>query len=172
MSWSFKEVSRFIAGTVGMPGERQFFLQVRSGAVLICASLEKEQVSTFAQRLDLLTKQIQKQDHTKRATRKIVDDQPLEQPIENDFAIGTISIAWSDEEEKICIELFNRANFSPEDEESDSAEATFYIDIAQAQAFVQRSMSIINAGRLPCPFCSLPIDPQGHLCPRANGYRR
>lgn len=172
MSWSFKEVSRFIAGTVGLPGERQFFLQVRSGAVLICASLEKEQVSTFAQRLDLLTKQIQKQDLTKKVTKKIIDDEPLEQPIENDFAIGTISIAWSEDTEKICIELFNRGNFSTEEEEDEDAEAVFYINLAQAQAFVQRSMSIINAGRLPCPFCSLPIDPQGHLCPRANGYRR
>ena len=24
----------------------------------------------------------------------------------------------------------------------------------------------------PCPFCGGPMDPTGHLCPRANGFRR
>ncbi|MFZ9498323.1 MAG: DUF3090 family protein [Polynucleobacter sp.] len=41
-----------------------------------------------------------------------------------------------------------------------------------AAAFAQRSKAVVNAGRLPCPFCGIPIDPRGHLCPRANGYRR
>jgi hypothetical protein len=31
---------------------------------------------------------------------------------------------------------------------------------------------VVNAGRAPCPFCGSPIDPAGHLCPRANGFRR
>jgi hypothetical protein len=24
----------------------------------------------------------------------------------------------------------------------------------------------------PCPFCGGPLDAGGHVCPRANGYRR
>ncbi|MGO4958382.1 DUF3090 family protein [Luteococcus sp. Sow4_B9] len=29
-----------------------------------------------------------------------------------------------------------------------------------------------RAARRPaCPFCSQPISPEGHICPRANGYR-
>jgi len=31
---------------------------------------------------------------------------------------------------------------------------------------------VVAAGREPCPFCGGPMDPQGHLCPRANGFRR
>ena len=26
--------------------------------------------------------------------------------------------------------------------------------------------------RPACPFCGGPVDPAGHLCPRANGFRR
>ena len=44
--------------------------------------------------------------------------------------------------------------------------------LGKAVAFAQRSKALVNAGRLPCPFCGIPIDPRGHLCPRANGYRR
>ena len=31
---------------------------------------------------------------------------------------------------------------------------------------------LIEAGRETCPFCGGPMDPGGHLCPRANGFRR
>ena len=30
----------------------------------------------------------------------------------------------------------------------------------------------IEGGRPSCPFCGQPLDPAGHICPRANGYRR
>ena len=30
---------------------------------------------------------------------------------------------------------------------------------------------LIAAGRPPCPFCGLPLDPEGHVCPRQNGHR-
>jgi hypothetical protein len=30
----------------------------------------------------------------------------------------------------------------------------------------------VSAGREPCPFCGSPLDPTGHVCPRANGFRR
>jgi uncharacterized repeat protein (TIGR03847 family) len=46
------------------------------------------------------------------------------------------------------------------------------LSISMCIAFIKRSKALIGAGRLPCPFCGMPIDPQGHLCPRANGYRR
>lgn len=64
MSYEFESVDRFVCGTVGEPGEREFFLQVRSGTALVSASLEKSQASTLAQRLEILCKQIAKEDVT------------------------------------------------------------------------------------------------------------
>ena len=172
MSFTFSTVDRFIAGTVGVPGERQFFLQIRSGTRLICASLEKAQVSTLAERLKIMTQQILKQNPLQFVAQKTIDDQPLEQPIENDFDIGAISISWNEENAKICVELFSRQDFIANEIEEENAELTFNLDIGQVQSFVQRALQLVNAGRLPCPFCAIPIDPHGHLCPRANGYRR
>jgi len=40
------------------------------------------------------------------------------------------------------------------------------------RAFVARALKLVAAGRPPCPFCGLPLDPAGHVCPRQNGYRR
>jgi uncharacterized repeat protein (TIGR03847 family) len=46
------------------------------------------------------------------------------------------------------------------------------IDAAHARAFVQRAERVLGAGRPDCPFCGQPIDPDGHLCVRANGFKR
>ena len=41
-----------------------------------------------------------------------------------------------------------------------------------ARAFALRAGRVVEAGRPSCPFCGGPIDPDGHLCVRANGFRR
>jgi uncharacterized repeat protein (TIGR03847 family) len=97
------------------------------------------------------------------------DDAALESPVDKDFAIGAISIAWDDSLKKICVELFSIKEIEVEDEAPD---ITMNLTLGQAKAFIVRTSAVVNAGRVPCPFCSLPIDPRGHLCPRANGYRR
>lgn len=169
MSYEFKSVDRFICGTVGEPGEREFYLQVRAGSALVSASLEKTQASTLAQRLEILCKQVAKEDSTLVLDRVERDDAALESPVDKDFVIGAISIAWDDVSKSVCVELFSIKEIEVEDEVPD---ITMNLTLGQAKAFIARTNAVVNAGRVPCPFCSLPIDPRGHLCPRANGYRR
>ena len=45
---------RFVAGTVGEPGKRTFFLQARSGARVTSVALEKQQVVVLAERIEEL----------------------------------------------------------------------------------------------------------------------
>ena len=63
------------------------------------------------------------------------------------------------------IVILDDADFGP-----DLVIATLRIN--QIKGFCERAKRIVNAGRPACPFCALPVDPLGHLCPRANGYRR
>ena len=44
------------------------------------------------------------------------------------------------------------------------------VSIEVARAFVNRAVEVVAAGRLPCPLCGQPLDPQGHICPRRNGH--
>jgi uncharacterized repeat protein (TIGR03847 family) len=169
MSYEFKSVDRFICGTVGEPGEREFYLQVRAGSALVSASLEKTQASTLAQRVEILCKQVAKEDVTLVVDRVERDDAALESPVDKDFVIGAISIAWDDASKSVSVELFSIKEIEVEDEVPD---ITMNLTLGQAKAFISRTNAVVNAGRVPCPFCSLPIDPRGHLCPRANGYRR
>jgi uncharacterized repeat protein (TIGR03847 family) len=97
------------------------------------------------------------------------DDAPLDTPVDEEFQVGAISLAWNDETQLIALELYEL-----EDDEEDAEGSVLEINfpLGMAAAFAQRSKAVVNAGRLPCPFCGIPIDPRGHLCPRANGYRR
>jgi uncharacterized repeat protein (TIGR03847 family) len=59
-----------------------------------------------------------------------------------------------------------------QDEENGPPMLRVRLSGAQARAFAKRALDVVNAGRPPCPLCSLPLDPEGHVCPRQNGYRR
>ena len=43
--FDFQKPERFVAGTVGMPGERTFYLQAKEGNRISSVSLEKSQVA-------------------------------------------------------------------------------------------------------------------------------
>jgi uncharacterized repeat protein (TIGR03847 family) len=47
-----------------------------------------------------------------------------------------------------------------------------FLSPVQAKAFAERAEKVVSAGRPPCPLCDEPLDPEGHICVRTNGYRR
>jgi uncharacterized repeat protein (TIGR03847 family) len=182
----FDPPERFVTGTVGPPGHRTFFLQARSGSRIVSVSLEKQQVVALAERVDQLLDEVM----SSRSTEGIVpalaplgleDSEPLEQPIEEEFRAGTMTLSWDPEDEKVVIEVFpftEAAVVSPEQVDEDFEEPEpdeillVRLDAGTARAFVKRAERVVEAGRPTCPFCGGPIDPDGHLCVRANGFRR
>jgi uncharacterized repeat protein (TIGR03847 family) len=117
------------------------------------------------------------------------DGGPLDQPIVEEFRVGTITLSWDADAGLVVIELFpvsDEPEVEFEDDADDDASDDLEIEVevdanevlvvtmrpSYARAFVQRAMSVVAAGRPPCQFCGNPLDPDGHLCPRANGYRR
>ena len=169
MKYEFTHPDRFVAGTVGEPGERAFYIQLRAGVRLFSVAAEKAQVQAIASRLEIMVAEIRKTNPLITIEQLPVDDASLESPIDAEFQIGAMSLAWDETTQMICIQLFEL-----EDDEEDAEGEVVEINItpAMAAAFSLRSKAVVNAGRLPCPFCGIPIDPRGHLCPRANGYRR
>ena len=165
----FLHPERFVTGTVGEPGERAFYLQVRNSSQLLSVAVEKAQVQAITTRLDVMIAEIRKVNPLITIEKFPIDDAPLESPVDSEFQIGAMSLAWDEETSLICIELYE---LEEDEEESDGEVAEVNITIGMAAAFSTRSKAVVNAGRLPCPFCGIPIDPRGHLCPRANGYRR
>lgn len=165
----FTNPQRFIAGTIGQPGERAFYIQVRLDNRVVSVAVEKSQVQALATRLDLMIAQVRKSNPLIAIENVAKDDGPLDTPVDEEFQVGAISLAWDEEQQFISLELYEL-----EDDEEDSEGGVLEVNISLGMgiAFAARSKALVNAGRLPCPFCGIPIDPRGHLCPRANGYRR
>lgn len=174
---AFSDLSRFTVGTVGLPGERTFYLQLKSGNTVISASLEKSQVAALSERLNYMLKEIRMVHPLAQKAQLVRDSLPLDMPVMDEFRIGSIAIFFDEETELIQIDL-REVNVNDEDIEDDSPlmedveVIRAFITPGQAKTFHDRAELVIAAGRQPCPFCGFPIDPQGHLCARANGYRR
>jgi uncharacterized repeat protein (TIGR03847 family) len=182
----FDPPERFVTGTVGLPGQRTFFLQARSGARLVSVALEKQQVAALAERIDELLDEVMAAHQGDAVIPAVTpvgleDSEPLEQPIEEEFRAGTMTLSWDPADQRVVIEVFpftEAAVVSPDQVDEDFEEPEpdelllVRIPPGAARAFVQRAAQVLEAGRPSCPFCGNPIDPDGHLCVRANGFRR
>lgn len=186
----FDPPERFIAGTVGEPGQRTFFLQARTGARVTSVALEKQQVQILGERVDELLDELMGAGGVASvipalAPLDYVDNAPLEQPIVEEFRAGTITLSWDGEDERVVIEVFPVVEVedpivADEDELVDlpidepEPEELFLVRLTPvlARVFATRAASVVQAGRPSCQFCGGPVDVSGHLCPRANGYRR
>jgi uncharacterized repeat protein (TIGR03847 family) len=170
---------RFVAGTVGQPGDRTFFLQARAGRRVTSVGLEKFQVTLLAERLEELLDEVLRQGGgtvVPAATPvELQDDEPLDQPIEEEFRVGTMALAWDPDDERVVIEAQEVTEGEDDEAEigsNDPAVIVLRVSITagHARAFAERALKIVAAGRPPCPLCGLPLDAQGHVCPRQNGH--
>jgi uncharacterized repeat protein (TIGR03847 family) len=181
--FSFDAPERFVAGTVGAPGERAFFLQVRDSGTVVSVAVEKMQVQLLAERLDAMLDEILRSGRDESvpavAPRGLEDTAALDTPVEPEFRVVALAIGWDDDAATVLIECRSSADddddvaeLMGDDIPDDTDVLRVTLDASRARAFVDRANRLVAAGRPPCPFCSLPLDPEGHICPRANGYRR
>jgi uncharacterized repeat protein (TIGR03847 family) len=209
--FAYDPPERFVAGTVGEPGSRAFYLQARSGARVTSVLLEKQQVAALAERVDeVLDEVLRRSGGTAApavAPSALADNAPLDQPLLEEFRVVALALAWDGDDERLVIEAHGPAAGEdeaaggrtgptsadqpapqpPAAESADTGEGDGLDDgtavetgdvlrvrltAAMARAFAQRALAVVSAGRPPCPFCGLPLDAAGHVCPRQNGYRR
>lgn len=175
----FDPPERFVAGTVGEPGARTFFLQARAGSQLVSVALEKQQVEALADRIDELLDEVIADGTAQSvipavAPFDLTDDAPLEVPIDEEFRAGTMTLSWDPDDERVVVEVFPVGEEPVELASGEEPAEMLLVRMPPglARAFVQRAHEVIGAGRPSCPFCGQPIDPAGHLCVRANGFRR
>jgi hypothetical protein len=142
----FRQPDRFVAGTVGEPGDRTFYLQASEDVRTISVTIEKQQVAVLAERLGSLLEEV--------ANRFGAD-------VPEGIPDNLVDIEGEVDEAVVLDDT----------DEGPDAVRVFLSPVA-ARAFAERADRVINAGRRPCPLCAEPLDPAGHICPRQNGYRR
>ncbi|SDS17572.1 DUF3090 domain-containing protein [Actinoplanes derwentensis] len=195
---AFEPPERFVAGTVGEPGDRTFFLQARGGGRVISVALEKVQVSLLAEKLEELLLEASKRFGVSLPDVPLVavhDNEPLDTPVDEEFRVGTLGLAFDVDTGTVVIEAIEAgepetdsgledsplddASLDDDEDEEDDEEPDEDLDRLRVRltpdatrAFIDRARRVVAAGRPPCPLCGQPLDPAGHLCPRHNGYHR
>jgi uncharacterized repeat protein (TIGR03847 family) len=176
--YAFEPPERFVAGTVGPPGERTFFLQARGGGRLVSVVLEKVQVALLAEKLDELLLEAHRRFGLQLPDTESEqdDNEPLDVPLDEEFRVGTLGLAFDVDTTTVVIEAIAAGEEEADEEEatedSDRDRLRVRLTPQETRAFIDRAKRVLASGRPPCPFCGQPLDPSGHLCPRHNGYRR
>jgi uncharacterized repeat protein (TIGR03847 family) len=181
MSSSFEldAPDHFTAGAIGPAGQRVFYIQARQGGRLFTLKCEKEQVRALGEYLASLLARLP------NVAGEPLPDHALLQPVEPAWAVRAIAAGYDADGDRVVVEaheLVEEPEESPAEPEAEAetespaeaegAQARFFITRVQAAAFVTRARELMAAGRPECVFCSLPIDPGGHVCPRSNGHLR
>ena len=181
----FDPPDRFVAGTVGEPGDRTFFLQAREADRVVSVVLEKVQVAVLAQRLGDLLEELGRRGVAEavsppEAASGLVDHDtgPLDEPLVEAFRAGSLTLGWDGDAGRILVEARAQdEDGEPVDPDEDDDEDEDGPDLLRvrmtpgaARTFIARAERVVASGRPPCPLCGAPLDPRGHICPRRNGH--
>jgi uncharacterized repeat protein (TIGR03847 family) len=169
-SFEVDSPDHFTAGAIGPPGQRVFYLQSRDAGRVITLKVEKEHVRALAEYLGGLLARVKKE-----APGPARADADLLEPVEVAWDVGSLAVGYEEGPDRVVVEASEVQEEEEEEEEENApapepAMARFRITRAQAAALVERANDLMKGGRPTCPVCSRPMDPEGHVCPRANGH--
>jgi uncharacterized repeat protein (TIGR03847 family) len=168
-SFDLPDPERFVAGALGEPGQRVFYVQATSFGATVSLKLEKQQVAALAQYIaELLA------DLPPVPDEELPADTDLVEPVIPEWIVGAIGVAYDEHRERMVV-TFQEVQADPDavdDPEPDDGTAgsmTVAITRSQSLAFVRRAAELVAAGRPPCALCGRPLDPEGHVCLKTNG---
>lgn len=163
--FEFEHVDAFTAGAIGRPGERTFYLQARVGRQRVAVKCEKQQVMAIVQYLRRVLHDLPAPEE-----RPMAGALELATPVEPEFVLGPIGLGFDRSNDRIVVQL---EEVVPTDDDGepltdDQGKVRVYLTRSQAAAFCDHGDHVVAAGRPDCQWCSLPMDPDGHPCPRMN----
>ncbi|BCW58748.1 DUF3090 domain-containing protein [Arthrobacter sp. StoSoilB20] len=167
---------RVVVGTIGLPGSRTFYLQVRAGKQIVSIAMEKQQSAQLAEKIDeildqLITVQGNPFSVPTGTPIELVDNDPLE-AVEEQFRAGAMSLGWDPTTAQVVVEAYPIADLDAEDNDeafdedgaNESEMLLVRMPVGTARAFAKRTREIVGAGRPTCPLCGYPMDAEGHSC--------
>jgi uncharacterized repeat protein (TIGR03847 family) len=165
---------RVVIGTVGVPGERTFYLQVRTGKQIVSIALEKQQSAQLAEKIDEILDQLITLEGNPFSVPtgtpiELVDNDQLE-AVEEQFRTGALTLGWDPTTAQVVIEAFPITDVDDDDESLDGNGVEVpemllvRMPVGTARAFAKRTREVVGAGRPACPLCGYPVDADGHVC--------
>lgn len=154
------------AEAIGQPGQRRFRLRaMNSDSESASLWLEKEQLIALGDAIETVLK-----DEGFEYQRMPLDDRepeavlPLDAAIE--FRLAQLSMGLNRDTRRIVLVAADTQD--PDD--ADATTVTIEFDYRRAYELRGQITQVVAAGRPPCPLCTGPMDPEGHVCVKTNGH--
>ena len=187
------QVDKITAGAIGEPGERTFYLQVRTGIELFTLLVEKQQVELLATSILEILATVGKETGEGPGEEQL----ELEEPLEPMWRVGRLSIGYQEDQDLMLLEAEELVpeDEDEEEEEGDDDEGEPVLEVPddlagletvveepererlrlwatreQMLALSRHGAEVAARGRPRCQFCGNPMDPEGHVCPAMNGH--
>lgn len=167
---------RVVVGTIGLPGARTFYLQVRAGTQIVSIALEKQQSALLAEKIDEILDQLITVEGNPFSVPtstpiELVDNDQLE-AVREQFRTGAMSLGWDPTTAQVVIEAYpitdvdaDNDDGSLDEDDADVPEMLLVrMPVGTSRAFAMRTREVVGAGRPACPLCGYPVDPDGHVC--------
>ena len=154
--------------TFGEPGNRTFHLAIEAGPAVATVWLEKEQLFQLGLGLQDALSALNAEDRDKPSGS--VDPEWSGSELSLDFKVGQMSLEYGHESNSFRLMAFEVQTEDSEVSPEDASSISFWITAVQAAKVSEESLRICGAGRPRCFLCGLPVDPDGHVCPRSNGH--
>ena len=167
---------RVVVGTIGPPGARTFYLQVRAGTQIVSIALEKQQSALLAEKIDEILDQLITVEGNPFSVPtgtpiELVDNDQLE-AVQEQFRTGAMSLGWDPTTAQVVLEAYPITDVDADDNDESLDEGgakepemlLVRMPVGTARAFAKRTREIVGAGRPTCPLCGYPIDADGHIC--------
>ena len=151
--------------TFGQPGQRTFRLDLHAGPAFCSVWMEKEQLFQLGVYLKDILGALAAEDKARESEPREPTWSGGEATI--DFKAGQFMLSHDGESNSFYVQVHERET---EEEQEETESVSFWITVAQAEALSEESLKICAAGRPTCFLCGQSINPEGHVCPRANGH--
>ena len=173
--FEFSAVNAIDAESIGEPGKRTFRLRILCGDESASLWMEKHRVAALGEAIPRLIEQLNTPDRHPDVNTDPIGYFPDEPTVE--FKVGRLALGYSSQEDRLVLIAHDLATETEEgegqddDDDDDTPAFSCRFTREQARALSNSCADAVAGGRPDCMLCHRPIDPEGHMCPRANGYQ-
>ncbi len=159
------------ADAIGKPGQRVFYIQAFQDQRTITVIIEKAQLHSLAIGVEQFLAQVDEQnlDLSEASGDYVEDVMHINPPVDPLFRVGEIGLGY--DKERDLVVLFVKEMLTEEEDPETAAVVRFWASRSQVRMLARWGVEVVSRGRPVCPQCGQPEEPEGHFCPKKNGYK-
>lgn len=180
--FDFAAVDAIDAESIGEPGKRTFRVRILRGDESASLWVEKQQLSALGEAIPRLIEQLDSDDQHPDVDSRPISYFPDDPTVE--FKVGRLALGYAAQEDRLVLVAHD---LGPDPDEEDDMglggeqESEYDPDVPafscrftreQARFLSNSCADAVAGGRPACVLCHRPINPEGHMCPRANGHQK